>query len=156
MVVSHHVVAEIWTQDLWTSTQWSSWVNIMLLRKHKKARQWWRTPLIPAFGKRGQADFWVWGQPGLQSEFQDSHGYTEKPCLGKTKPKHQNHGIIFIFHMLRFVLSPAYGLVSRNFHMLLRRTYILWSLGGIFCRYLLNWFDLVHHLILIFLCVFFL
>jgi hypothetical protein len=23
------------------------------------------------------------GQPGLQSEFQDSQGYTEKPCLGK-------------------------------------------------------------------------
>ena len=25
----------------------------------------------------------VRGQPGLQSEFQDSRGYTEKPCLGK-------------------------------------------------------------------------
>jgi hypothetical protein len=24
-------------------------------------------------------------QPGLQSEFQDSLGYTEKPCLEKTK-----------------------------------------------------------------------
>jgi hypothetical protein len=29
----------------------------------------------------GQEDFWVRGQPGLQSEFQDSQGYTEKPCL---------------------------------------------------------------------------
>jgi hypothetical protein len=27
------------------------------------------------------------GQPGLQSEFQDSQGYTEKPCLGKPKNK---------------------------------------------------------------------
>jgi hypothetical protein len=27
------------------------------------------------------------GQPGLQSEFQDSHGYTEKPCLKKTPPQ---------------------------------------------------------------------
>jgi hypothetical protein len=27
------------------------------------------------------------GQPGLQSEFQDSHGYTEKPCLEKPKKK---------------------------------------------------------------------
>jgi hypothetical protein len=26
-------------------------------------------------------DFWVLGQPGLQSEFQDSQDYTEKPCL---------------------------------------------------------------------------
>jgi hypothetical protein len=28
-------------------------------------------------------------QPGLQSEFQDSQGYTEKPCLGKTKQNKQ-------------------------------------------------------------------
>jgi hypothetical protein len=34
-----------------------------------------------------QADFWVPGQPGLQSEFQDSQGYTEKPCLKKQKTK---------------------------------------------------------------------
>jgi hypothetical protein len=27
------------------------------------------------------------GQPGLQSEFQDSLGYTEKPCLEKLKKK---------------------------------------------------------------------
>jgi hypothetical protein len=30
-------------------------------------------------------DFCVRGQPDLQSEFQDSQGYTEKPCLGKKK-----------------------------------------------------------------------
>jgi hypothetical protein len=29
----------------------------------------------------------VQGQPGLQSEFQDSQGYTEKPCLEKPKKK---------------------------------------------------------------------
>jgi hypothetical protein len=28
-------------------------------------------------------DFWVWSQPGLQSEFQDSQDYTEKLCLEK-------------------------------------------------------------------------
>jgi hypothetical protein len=27
------------------------------------------------------------GQPGLQSELQDSQGYTEKPCVLKTKKK---------------------------------------------------------------------
>jgi hypothetical protein len=48
---------------------------------------WWRMPLIPALGRQRQADFWVWGQPDLQSEFQDSQGYTEKPCLKKKKKK---------------------------------------------------------------------
>jgi hypothetical protein len=47
-------------------------------------------PLIPALGKQRQADFWVQGQPGLQSEFQDSQGYTEKPCLEKTKQNNNN------------------------------------------------------------------
>jgi hypothetical protein len=32
-------------------------------------------------------DFWVQGQPGLQSEVQDSQGYTEKPCLKNPKQK---------------------------------------------------------------------
>jgi hypothetical protein len=54
------------------------------------ARRWWRTPLIPAFGRQRQVDFWVRGQPGLQSEFQDSQGYTEKPCLKKKKKKKPN------------------------------------------------------------------
>jgi hypothetical protein len=41
-------------------------------------------PLIPALGRQRQVNFWVRGQPGLQSEFQDSQGYTEKPCLKQT------------------------------------------------------------------------
>jgi hypothetical protein len=45
------------------------------------SRARWCMPLIPALGRQRQADFWVQGQPGLQSEFQDSQGYTEKPCL---------------------------------------------------------------------------
>jgi hypothetical protein len=44
-------------------------------------------PLIPALRRQRQADFLVRGQPGLQSEFQDSQGYTEKPCLEKPKKK---------------------------------------------------------------------
>ena len=59
-------------------------------RKMAISQAWWRTPLIPAFGRQRQVDFWVRGQPGLQSEFQDSQGYTEKPCpkkKSKKKPK---------------------------------------------------------------------
>jgi hypothetical protein len=44
-------------------------------------------PLIPVLGRLRQADFWVQGQPGLQSEFEDSQGYTEKPSLWKKKMK---------------------------------------------------------------------
>jgi hypothetical protein len=42
---------------------------------------------IPVLGRQRQADFGVRGQPGLQSEFQDSQGYTEKTCLEKAKKK---------------------------------------------------------------------
>ena len=47
-------------------------------------------PLIEAFGKKSQSDFWVYGQHGLQSEFQDSQDYTEKYCLKNSKTKNQN------------------------------------------------------------------
>jgi hypothetical protein len=40
--------------------------------------------LILAPRKQRQADLWVKGQPRLQTEFQDSQGYTEKSCLGTT------------------------------------------------------------------------
>ena len=51
-----------------------------------------RMPLIPAVGRQRQEDFWVQGQSGLQSEFQDSQGYIEKPCLENTnKQKTQNN-----------------------------------------------------------------
>jgi hypothetical protein len=43
-----------------------------------------------------QADFWVQGQPGLQSEFQDNQDYTEKPCLKKQKQNNTNKK--FRFH----------------------------------------------------------
>jgi hypothetical protein len=55
--------------------------------KNQNGRAWWRTPLVPALRRQRQMDFWVRGQPGLQSEFQDSQGYTEKPCLEKPKKR---------------------------------------------------------------------
>jgi hypothetical protein len=59
-------------------------------KKENLTRAWWCPPLIQALGRQRQADFWVRGQPGLQSEFQDSQSYTEKPCLEKTKNKNKN------------------------------------------------------------------
>ena len=44
-------------------------------------------PLNPELGRQRQADFWIRDQPDLQSEFQDSQGYTEKPYLKKQKQK---------------------------------------------------------------------
>ena len=41
---------------------------------------------------------WVWGQPGLQSEFQDSQDYTEKPCLEKKqKEKRKKPSFYYCF-----------------------------------------------------------
>jgi hypothetical protein len=76
-----------------------------VLKNRSTSWVWWYTPLIPALGRQRQVDFWVWGQPGLQSEFQDSQGYTEKPCLEKqnktkqkpkqTKKKPFNYNVLF-------------------------------------------------------------
>jgi hypothetical protein len=57
-------------------------------QEFESCRAWWCTPLIPALWRQRQVDFW--GQPGLQSEFQDSQSYTEKPCLKKPKNKKIN------------------------------------------------------------------
>ena len=40
----------------------------------------------PSTQRQSQA---VGGQPGLQSKFQDSQGYTEKPCIQKSKQQQQ-------------------------------------------------------------------
>jgi hypothetical protein len=73
-----------------TFKRWVSWMQwciplISALRRQRKgvsregrSRAWWRTPLIPAHRRQRQADLWVQGQPGLQSEFQDSQGYTKR------------------------------------------------------------------------------
>jgi hypothetical protein len=52
-----------------------TWQVFLKKAKNKRlleAGQWWCTPLILALGRQRQADFWVRGQPGLQSEFQGS------------------------------------------------------------------------------------
>jgi hypothetical protein len=46
--------------------------------------------------------FLSWSQPGLQSEFQDSQDYTEKPCL--KKPTDPQLGRIFLFYLLIYLV----------------------------------------------------
>ena len=48
----------------------------------------------------------VQDQPGLQHEFQDSQGYTEKPCQEKTKSKKQTNKkkeLKIIFILIAFI-----------------------------------------------------
>jgi hypothetical protein len=74
----------------------ASWVRIVehffkcfsAIRNSSVSRAWWRTPLIPALGRQRQVDFWVRGQPGLQSEFQDSQGCRE--TLSRKKKKNSS------------------------------------------------------------------
>jgi hypothetical protein len=79
---------EIWSvKD--TMYGFDSHKDVMSETGVNNSRAWWHTPLIPALGRQRQAYFWVRGQPGLQSEFQDSQGYTEKLCLEKNKQQQQ-------------------------------------------------------------------
>jgi hypothetical protein len=57
------------------------------------------------------------GRPGLQSEFQDSQGYTEKPCLKRKKKKkkklahrhahRQYDGVIFSTELPSSEMAPT-------------------------------------------------
>lgn len=53
--------------------------------------QWCRTPLIPAFKRKRQADLLVGGQPGVQSEFQDSRRKTKNKTKHKKQKTQQQH-----------------------------------------------------------------
>jgi hypothetical protein len=68
------------------------------------SRVWWNMPLIPALGRQRQVDFWVGGQPGLQSECQDSQDYTEKPCLKKKKKKKDSGFLIWTHTGCNYIL----------------------------------------------------
>ena len=61
-----------------------------LIKKYRHSWVWWRTPLIPALERQRQADFWVWGQPGLQSEFQDSYTELYRETLSQQNKTKQN------------------------------------------------------------------
>jgi hypothetical protein len=60
--------------------QWTSFYPQVFIRKHGFSLSSVTNLLSQHLGGRGR---WIYelGQPGLQSEFQDSQGCTEKPCL---------------------------------------------------------------------------
>jgi hypothetical protein len=61
---------------------------------------------MPALGRQRQADFRVQGQPGRQSEFQDSQGYI---CLEKTKNQNKTKKSFLSYSIL---LESSVYLVS--------------------------------------------
>lgn len=65
----------------------------------KKGRQRWRTPLMLTLGRqrRGGA-LWVWGQPGLQSEF-----YDRNPVSGNQGKKGKD------FWLTAWEYNPSWG-----------------------------------------------
>ena len=75
-----------------SSEQWQSvWVE-SLLKMQARSRGVVAHSFNPSTQEAEAGRFLssVRGQPGLQSEFQDSQGYTEKPCLEKTKKDKKN------------------------------------------------------------------
>ena len=71
--------------------------------------------LITALGRQRQADFLVQGQPGLQSDFQDSQGYTEK-LFQKNKQT----------NMIRKKMFPKHHRDVRKYKYIFRRN---WAVG---------------------------
>jgi hypothetical protein len=47
-------------------------------KKNLTIAGWWHRPLVLALGRQRQVALQIQGQPGLQSEFQNSQSYPEK------------------------------------------------------------------------------
>ena len=108
---------------------------------------WWRTPLIPALRSQRQANFWVQGQPDLQSEFQNSQGYTKKPCLEKPqkkkkKKKKKERKKTITYKVLFFKIDT----VIINIEQSLKSHSLLFSYNlGLFLKNVLNKLGMVTH-----------
>lgn len=64
-------------------------------------------PLIPA---EPEWSMWVWVQPGLLSEIQNSQGYPEKSCLkSKQEQKENRHVRVLSCRLCRFPTTAALG-----------------------------------------------
>jgi hypothetical protein len=65
-------------------------------------------PLIPALGRQRQVDFWVQGQPGLQSELQDSQSYTGKNPVSKNQKKKKKSASFSYGHLPKYFINFIY------------------------------------------------
>jgi hypothetical protein len=87
------------------------WGYLLSLKEyHTSSRAWWHTPLIPALGRLRQADFWVRGQPGLQSEFQ---AIQRNPV---SKPK-KKKSIMGKWPIVSFVPSPRVSYLTLEHYL---------------------------------------
>ena len=68
------------------------------IKMMSQGRQRWCMPLIPALRRQRQVDLWVCGHSGLQSEFQDSQGYTAKHCF--KKKNYVTRAVLFLYRNL--------------------------------------------------------
>jgi hypothetical protein len=126
----HHVLCALCKVNCWKLKVFLK-ITLLWLPKEMHCGAWCCTALIPALGRQRQADFWVRGQPGLQSEFQDSQGYTEKPCLEKTnkqtnkqKKNKKHHGCIPLIAC--FKRLPNLHRTAHKWHHCFF-TYVLWK-----------------------------
>lgn len=54
------------------------------------------------------ADVWTWGQPGLEREFQEIQGYTEKPSFKNKNKNKKGRLTASLGHISSFETSLGY------------------------------------------------
>ena len=60
-----------WKWHTYSTQVWRS-SKVALKNKSSRSRAWWSMQLTPALRRQRQADFWDWGQVGLQRKFEDN------------------------------------------------------------------------------------
>ena len=107
----------------WGSCLVFKYLQFIYSKPHSLARHWWCMLLISGGSLR------VPGQPGLQSKFQNSQGYTEKPCLRKKKIKQKT---TFTYSFIRSFIHSFIHISIQTMMMLVHYilgSCLLWIIG---------------------------
>ena len=93
-------ISDINVTQEWMTQCMTQAINIkdLFLERIVLAMQWWCMSVFPALMWQAGESL-SWRQPVLQIEFQDSQGYTEKPCL-KKKFNANKERVLFFDEML--------------------------------------------------------